>query len=102
MDTIGPIAKCVEDAAAFLEVLAGYDPADAITLDRPVADYSKALYASIASLRVGVPRDYFFETLHPDVSAAVEEAIRLMGGKVREVHDVTLPRLRVAQNGTYD
>jgi aspartyl-tRNA(Asn)/glutamyl-tRNA(Gln) amidotransferase subunit A len=102
LDTVGPIVRSVEDAAALLQVLAGYDPADAITLDKPVPDYSKALSAPISGLRVGIPRDYFFETLHPDVSAAVEEAIRLMTGKVREVRDVTLPRLQIAPNGSYD
>jgi aspartyl-tRNA(Asn)/glutamyl-tRNA(Gln) amidotransferase subunit A len=102
MDTIGPIARTVEDAAALLQVIAGYDPRDAITLAQPVPDYSQALLAPISHLRVGVPRDYFFEGLHPDVSAAVEEAIRHLRGRVREVRDVTLPRLHVAENGTYD
>lgn len=53
-------------------------------------------------MRIGVPRDYFFETLHPDVDAAIEEAIRLLKSKVREVRDVALPRLHVAEHGTYD
>jgi aspartyl-tRNA(Asn)/glutamyl-tRNA(Gln) amidotransferase subunit A len=102
MDTIGPIARTVEDAAAILQIIAGYDPNDAITLAEPVPDYSQALRSPIDKLRIGVPRDYFFEDLHPDVSAAVEEAIRHLKGKVREVRDVTLPRLHVAENGTYD
>jgi aspartyl-tRNA(Asn)/glutamyl-tRNA(Gln) amidotransferase subunit A len=102
MDTIGPIARSVEDAAAILQVIAGYDPNDAITLMEPVPDYLPALRAPIANLRIGVPRDYFFEDLHPDVASAVEEAIRHLKGKVREVRDVTLPRLHVAENGTYD
>lgn len=102
MDTIGPIARTVEDAAAILQIIAGYDPNDAITLAEPVPDYSQALRAPIDKLRIGVPRDYFFEDLHPDVSAAVEEAIRHLKGRVREVRDVTLPRLHVAENGTYD
>jgi aspartyl-tRNA(Asn)/glutamyl-tRNA(Gln) amidotransferase subunit A len=102
MDTIGPIVRSVEDAAAILQVIAGYDPNDAITLMEPVPDYLPALRAPIANLRIGVPRDYFFEDLHPDVAAAVEEAIRHLKGKVREVRDVTLPRLHVAENGTYD
>src|SRR5579864_3883141 len=102
MDTIGPITRSVEDAALLLQVLAGYDPLDAITLAEPVPDYSQALRLPIAHLRVGVPRQYFFEQLHPDVSSAVEEAIRHLRGKVREVRDVTLPRLRIAENGDYD
>lgn len=102
MDTIGPIARTVEDAAAILQVIAGYDLKDAITSAEPVPDYLQALRAPIANLRLGVPREYFFEGLDPDVSAAVEEAIRHLKGRVREVRDVTLPRLQVAENGAYD
>jgi aspartyl-tRNA(Asn)/glutamyl-tRNA(Gln) amidotransferase subunit A len=102
MDTIGPITRTVEDAAAILQVIAGYDPNDAITLNEPVPDYSAALRAPIANLRIGVPRDYFFDDLHPDVSSAIEEAIRHLKKRVREVRDVILPRLHVAENGTYD
>lgn len=92
----------MEDAAALLQVVAGYDPLDAITLDKPVPDYVKALHSPISNLRIGVPREYFFEGLHAEVSSAVEEALRLLKGKVREVREVKLPRLQVAPNGTYD
>jgi aspartyl-tRNA(Asn)/glutamyl-tRNA(Gln) amidotransferase subunit A len=102
MDTIGPIARSVEDAAAILQVIAGYDPNDAITLAEPVPDYTKALHAPIANLRLGIPRDYFFEDLHPDIASAVEAAIRHLQPQVRQVRDVTLPRLHVAENGNYD
>ena len=102
MDTIGPITRTVEDAAVVLQVLAGYDPLDAITAAEPAPDYSHALGSSIAHLRLGIPREYFFEQLHPDVSSAVEEAIRHLRTKVREIRDVTLPRLRIAENGDYD
>jgi aspartyl-tRNA(Asn)/glutamyl-tRNA(Gln) amidotransferase subunit A len=102
MDTIGPIVRTVEDAALLLQIIAGYDPKDAITGNEPVPEYSRALGASIADIRVGVPRDYFFENLHPDVSTAVEAAITHLSKKVRLVREVTLPRLHVAENGTYD
>ena len=102
MDTIGPIARNVEDAAAMLQVLAGYDPQDAITLIQPVPDYTRALHGPLQNLRVGVPRDYFFEQLHPDVSAAIEAAIQHLSPSVREVRDLTLPRMHVAHDGTYD
>ncbi len=102
MDTIGPIARSVEDAAALLQVLAGYDPRDAIATSQPVPDYLQALRLPISHLRIGVPREYFFEGLHPDVSSAVEEAIRQLRSRVREVRDVTLPRLHIPPNGSYD
>jgi aspartyl-tRNA(Asn)/glutamyl-tRNA(Gln) amidotransferase subunit A len=53
-------------------------------------------------LRIGVPRPYFFDQLDPDVASAVEEAIRHLGSQVREVRDVTLPRLHIPENGDYD
>jgi aspartyl-tRNA(Asn)/glutamyl-tRNA(Gln) amidotransferase subunit A len=102
MDTIGPIARTVEDAAMLLQAIAGHDPLDAITRDEPVPDYSQALRGSVAALRVGVPREYFFEQLHPDVAAAGEEAIRWLRPRVREVRDVVLRRLHLAENGDYD
>jgi aspartyl-tRNA(Asn)/glutamyl-tRNA(Gln) amidotransferase subunit A len=102
MDTIGPIARTVEDAATLLQVIAGEDPLDAITSREPVPDYSEPLRLPIAHLRVGIPRPYFFEQLHPDTASAVEEAIRHIRGRVREVREVTLPRLRAADNGDYD
>jgi len=102
MDTIGPIAKSVEDATALLQVIAGFDPLDSITLQEPVPDYSRALWRPMARLRVGVPREYFFEQLHPDVSAAVEEAVRLLRSKVQEVRDVVLPRLHIPEHGDYN
>lgn len=102
MDTIGPITRTVEDAAVMLQILAGIDPLDAITPPEPVPDYSHALGAPISHLRVGIPRDYFFEGLHPDVSLAVEQGIRDLQPKVRDIRDVTLPRLHIAENGSYD
>ncbi len=102
MDTIGPITRTVEDAAFLLQAIAGYDPLDPITLVEPVPDYSQALRLPIAGLRVGVPRQYFFEQLHPDVSSAVEAAIHHLRGKVRDVREVILPRLQIAEKGDYD
>lgn len=102
MDTMGPIARNVEDAAALLHVLAGNDPLDAITAGGPPTNYVMFLGRSIKEMRVGVPRTYFFEQLHPDVAGAVEEAIKVLKGMVREVRDVTLPRMHSAENGDYD
>ena len=102
LDTIGPITRSVEDVAVLLQVLAGYDPDDAIVADKPVPDYMAALTQPIRTLRVGIPRDYFFEQLDPDVSRLVEEAIGALRPKVRDVRDVTLPRFQFVKDGSYD
>src|SRR5580658_5660190 len=102
MDTIGPIARTVEDAAVLLQVIAGHDRLDTITQREMVPNYTLHAGCPIAQLRVGVPREYFFEQLHPDVASAVEAVIRHLRDKVREVREVTLPRMHQAENGDYD
>jgi aspartyl-tRNA(Asn)/glutamyl-tRNA(Gln) amidotransferase subunit A len=57
MDTIGPITRSVEDAAALLQIIAGFDRLDTITKQKPVPNYLQALHAPIASLRIGIPQD---------------------------------------------
>jgi aspartyl-tRNA(Asn)/glutamyl-tRNA(Gln) amidotransferase subunit A len=102
LDTIGPMARSVEDLAVMLQVLAGFDPADSISADVAVPGYAAALHTSISNLRIGIPRDYFFEQLDPDVSSAVEQAIAALRPKVREVRDVVLPSFRSVENGSCD
>ena len=102
LDTIGPITRTVEDAAVMLQVLAGFDPVDSITLDRPVPNYLEALGRPIDNLRIGIPRDYFFEHLDPDVALRVEAAIAVLQPKVKSVRDVRLPRFQFVENGDYN
>lgn len=102
LDCAGPMTRTVEDAAIMLQVLAGYDPLDAIVLNEPVPDYSRGLVDSISKLRVGIPRSYFFDHLDPDVSSAVEAAINHMRPKVGVVKDIALPQFQFVQNGGTD
>ena len=102
LDTIGPMTRTAEDAALVLQALAGFDLADTLTSSAPVPDYAAALHMPLANLRLGIPRDYFFEGLHAEVATAVENAIRLLGPKFREVREVTLPRFAFVKDGSYD
>lgn len=102
LDTVGPLSRSVEDAALMLQALAGFDPADSITANVPVPDYAAALYAPLANLRVGIPRNYFFEQLNPEVDGAVEKAIAVLRPHVREVRDVVLPQFQFVENGSYN
>jgi aspartyl-tRNA(Asn)/glutamyl-tRNA(Gln) amidotransferase subunit A len=102
LDTIGPITRTVEDAAVMLQVLAGFDPLDSITLNAPIPDYLAAIGQPIHELRIGVPREYFFEQLHPDVASSVDKAIALLRPKVKDVREVKLPRFQFVPNGDYN
>jgi len=75
LDHLGPMTRTVEDAALMLQVIAGYDPLEPTSADLPVLDFSAKLTAGVASLRLGVPRAYFYDDLHPEIQAAVESAL---------------------------
>src|SRR5207244_458498 len=62
-DTVGPIARTVEDAALMLQALAGPDVADPATEPVPVPDYRATLRPGLQGLRVAVPRPYFWDRL---------------------------------------
>ncbi|HEY8520126.1 MAG TPA: amidase [Gammaproteobacteria bacterium] len=95
LDHVGPMCKTVEDAALVLNAIAGYDPADPTTVDRPVPDYTQALRLDTRRLRVGVPRAPFWEDLDPDVEAAVGEALRVVADLTAGTVDVSLPPVEV-------
>jgi aspartyl-tRNA(Asn)/glutamyl-tRNA(Gln) amidotransferase subunit A len=88
LDHVGPLARSVADVAIVLQALAGFDAADLTTPEIPVADYVGGIRESGARLRVGVPRDYFFDDLDPEVASAMSHAldgIRTIAAQVKEV-----------------
>lgn len=88
LDHIGPLARSVVDTAIVLQAIAGYDAADITTEDVPVLEYVSASQQGAKSLRVGVPRAYFFDDLDAEVASAMDHALRgleTLAAKVREV-----------------
>jgi aspartyl-tRNA(Asn)/glutamyl-tRNA(Gln) amidotransferase subunit A len=88
LDKIGPMARTVRDAALMLSVIAGHDPRDPTTVQRPASDYRKRLKPSVRGLRIGIPREYFGEGIDPRVSERVWSAIKKLeslGAKCREI-----------------
>lgn len=89
LDQIGPITRDVADAAFLLQIIAGHDPMDSTSVDRPVPDYMRALQKrDLKALKVGVPVEFFTEGLDPDVEQAVRATIgelRNLGAEIREI-----------------
>lgn len=91
LDHVGPMARTVADVAAMLQVLAGYDRADPATVAEPVPDYSAQLTRDLAGVRLGLPRNYFFDNTDPAVEAAVRAAAEALAGAGAEVVEVDVP-----------
>jgi aspartyl-tRNA(Asn)/glutamyl-tRNA(Gln) amidotransferase subunit A len=93
LDHVGPIANSVGDVAVVLQAIAGFDALDIHSADVSVSNYSSALYSSALgeetkSLRVGLPRKYFYDDLDGEVRAAMDAAVGVIRTLVAEVRDV--------------
>jgi aspartyl-tRNA(Asn)/glutamyl-tRNA(Gln) amidotransferase subunit A len=96
LDRVGPLTRSVRDAASMLGVIAGHDPLDSTSAERPVPDYAGALEQPVKGLRVGVPAEYFGDGLDPEVRAAVESAIENLRAAGCVIQPVSLPHTRYA------
>jgi len=93
MDHIGPMTRTVADAALLLAPMAGHDPADPYSADRPLpADFLPSLPA-LEGLRLGVPRRFFFEGGDPEVLAMVEAALTQLAAAGAALVPLALPDL---------
>lgn len=91
LDQIGPLARSVEDCAILLEAMAGHDPLDATSSDRP-NDVQRDLDAGVKGMRLGVPREYYdVEGIEPGVKAAIDKALEVLRAAGAEIVDVNLP-----------
>jgi aspartyl-tRNA(Asn)/glutamyl-tRNA(Gln) amidotransferase subunit A len=79
LDTIGVLARHVEDLAAALGVLAGPDARDPSASPLPVPDYVARLADPVRGLRVGIDAKVVAEA-HADVQRMVEEVAGILAG----------------------
>lgn len=96
LDHAGPMTRTVRDAALMLQGLAGYDPGDPACANVPVDDYLD-LEQGVRGLRVGAPRDYFFDDLDTEVETAVRGAIDHLARLGMDVREVRLPETEAAR-----
>jgi aspartyl-tRNA(Asn)/glutamyl-tRNA(Gln) amidotransferase subunit A len=93
LDQGGPIARSAADLALLMNAMAGFDPRDSTSVERPKEDFSRELGLSVAGLRIGLPREYFGDGIAPGVRRAVEEAGRWFEAQGAKLVTVELPRV---------
>lgn len=93
LDHVGPITRTVTDAALILQTIAGYDPLDVATVSLPVPDYTEGIESGLAGLSLGVPKNYFFERIHPEVKEAVTRAIQVLADEGATIVEVSIPHV---------
>ena len=96
LDQAGPMTATVEDAAILLQTMAGFDPADATSIDSPVPCYTELLHGDVRRLRVGLPKEYFGEGLSPSIRAALTDALQVFRDLGVELVEISLPHTHYA------
>jgi len=91
LDQAGPMTRSAEDAAIMLGAMAGFDPRDSTSADRPVDDYVGTLDNDIRGLRVGIVKEFMGGGLDAGVARSVEAALDALKALGAELVDVSLP-----------
>jgi aspartyl-tRNA(Asn)/glutamyl-tRNA(Gln) amidotransferase subunit A len=91
LDTIGPLARSAEDCAHLLAAIAGADPRDPAASREEVPDYVGALATRTQRPRLGISTAWMESLAHPEVSSAVQEALRVLRSLGRPVNEVPAP-----------
>ena len=89
LDHVGPLTRTVTDSAIVLQAIAGYDPADIVSQNHPVGRYPESA-AAPAALRVGLPREFFYADLDPEIRAAIDRALKVLVTAGAKLVDVPL------------
>lgn len=96
LDHVGPMTRTVTDAALILQAIAGHDRNDATTRTAVVPDYVAALTGDIQGVRLGIPREFYFDHLDAQVGNAVRAAIQTLERAGARIEEVSLPLSKYA------
>jgi aspartyl-tRNA(Asn)/glutamyl-tRNA(Gln) amidotransferase subunit A len=96
LDQGGAFGESAEDLALMLNAMAGFDPRDSTSVDRPKEDYARELAKPLSGLRVGLPKEYFAQDLAPDVASCVQGAIEELKRQGAVPVEISLPNQHLA------
>jgi aspartyl-tRNA(Asn)/glutamyl-tRNA(Gln) amidotransferase subunit A len=99
LDHPGPFGRTAEDCAILLQAMAGHDPRDSTSIDRPRDDYARLLREPrgakpLAGVRVGLPKEFRGDGVDAEVASAVEAAITELEKVGATIKTVTLPAVK--------
>ena len=101
LDQAGPIARTVRDSAILLRSMAGHDPKDTTSVDRPVPDYEAAVGRSIKGLKIGVPKEYRVDGMAPEIETLWGQGVAWLKAAGAEIVEVSLPHTKYALPAYY-
>ena len=74
-----------------LNAIAGYDPLDSTSVNKPVPDYTKSLIPEVKGIKIGIPREYFISGIEQEVENNVKKSIKLLEDGGAQLKEISLP-----------
>ncbi len=96
LDQAGPITRTVRDSAIMLKSMAGHDPKDSTSINKPVPDYEAVLGQGIKGLTIGVPKEYRVDGMPAEIEKLWQQGIDWMKAAGAEVKEISLPMTKYA------
>jgi aspartyl-tRNA(Asn)/glutamyl-tRNA(Gln) amidotransferase subunit A len=93
LDSAGPLARTVADAAVLYQAIAGPDTDDSSTHTQSPEDVLARLYDDVAGMRVCIPREYFWEDVDPEIEAAVRASVQTFADLGVHVDEIAIEEL---------
>ncbi len=101
LDQAGPFARSVRDAAILLTSMAGEDPKDTTSVERPVPDYEQAIGRSVRGMRIGIPKEYRVDGMPAEIEALWANGADWLKAAGAEIVEVSLPHTKYALPAYY-
>jgi len=105
LDTPGPCARTVEDAALLHAVIAGHDPCDSTSIPQPVPDVVGAARlgatGDLTGVKLGLVKEFAGDGSEPGVAAAFRESLEALVKLGAEVVEVSCPHFEYALPAYY-
>jgi aspartyl-tRNA(Asn)/glutamyl-tRNA(Gln) amidotransferase subunit A len=101
LDQAGPFARTVRDAAILLTSMAGHDPKDSTSIDRPVPNYEAAVGNSIKGMKIGIPKEYRLEGMAAEIDKLWQRGAQWLQAGGAEMVEISLPHTKYALPAYY-
>jgi len=101
LDQAGPMTINAEDAAIMLNAMVGFDKHDSTSVEHSDTDFTADLNRSLQGKKIGLPKEYFSESLDVGTAKAVTNAIKELEKLGAQLVDISLPHTEVATSAYY-